>query len=85
MRAHEPGSFRRENVIGCYIEKFYSGSSPNGQLVDSATYGHLHKTPFISTPIQTVYFYIPLRGQLQSRTPFSRSEGVRLRAELPLY
>ena len=30
-----------------------------------------------------MYFYIPVSGQLQLRTPFSRPEGVRLR-ELPL-
>ena len=28
------------------------------------TYGRLHKTPIISTPVQTLYFYIPLSGQL---------------------
>ena len=42
--------------------------------------------PFFSTPIQTlVYFYIPVSGQLQLWTPFSRDpDGVRLRG-LPLY
>ena len=26
------------------------------------TYDHLHKTPFFSTPIQTLYFYILVSG-----------------------
>ena len=32
----------------------------------------LYKTPFFSTPIQTLYFYIPVSGQPQLWTPFSR-------------
>ena len=32
----------------------------------------LYKTPFYSTPIQTLYFYIPVSGQPQLWTPFSR-------------
>ena len=34
------------------------------------------KVPIFLTPIQTLYFYIPVRGQFQLRTPFSRTEGV---------
>ena len=38
------------------------------------TAGCLHKTPFISTPIQTLYFYILVSGQLQLLTPLSSPE-----------
>ena len=53
----------------------------NGKL---CTYGHLHKTLFFSTSIQTLYFYIPVSGQLWLQTPFTRPEGARL-WELSLY
>ena len=42
------------------------------------------KVPIILTPIQTLYFYIPVSGQFQLRTPFSRPDGVRF-WELSLY
>ena len=35
---------------------------------DSSSYGHLDKTPFFSTSIQTLFFYIPVSGQLQLDT-----------------
>ena len=47
-------------------------------LVVSSTYSHLHKTPFFSTLMQTLYSYIPITGQLQLGTPFLRFKGVRL-------
>ena len=53
----------------------------NGKL---CTYSHLHKMPFFSTSIQTLYFYIPVRGQLRLQTPFTRPEGAHL-WELSLY
>ena len=53
--------------------------------VDSSTYGRLNKTPFFSTPVQTLYFFIPVSGQLQLRIPFKRPEGVPRSRELPLY
>ena len=64
----------------------YSASSPNGhsRKQKALLYGHLHKMSFSSTPIQTLYFYIPLSSQPQLQTPFSLPEGVHLR-ELPLY
>ena len=42
--------------------------------MDSYTQGHLHKTLFFSTPIQTLYFYIPISGQLMLWTPFFVSQ-----------
>ena len=39
---------------------------------------------FFSTPLQTLYFYIPVIGQPQLWTPFLCPKGVRL-WELPLY
>ena len=46
------------------------------------------QNPVYSTPIQTLYSYIPVSGRLHLRTPFSspedHPEGVRLQ-ELPLY
>ena len=64
----------------------YSASSPNGhsRKQKALLYGHLHKMSFFSTPIQTLYFYIPLSSQPQLQTPFLLPEGVHLR-ELPLY
>ena len=35
---------------------------------DSSSYGHIDKTPFFLTSIQTLYFYIPVSGQLQLDT-----------------
>ena len=46
--------------------------------VVNSTYRHLHKTPFFSAPIKTLYFYTPVSGQLKLRTPFSRPGDVRL-------
>ena len=39
---------------------------------------------FFLTPIQTLYFYILVSGQLQLRKLFLRPEGIRL-LELPLH
>ena len=49
------------------INNHYSGSSPKQTLskADSTTYVCLHKTQFFSTPIKSLYFYIPRSGQLQ--------------------
>ena len=44
-----------------------------------STYGHLLKTLFFLTPILTLYFYIPVSGQLQLWTPFLRPDGFCLR------
>lgn len=38
-----------------------------------------HKTSFILTPIQTLYFYIPVSSMHHFQTPFSCPEGVRSR------
>ena len=59
----------------------YSGSFPNGHspkrtVLQTAALSN----PFFSTPKQTLYFYIPVSGQLQLGAPFSRPEGVRTRA-----
>ena len=35
---------------------------------DSSSYGHIDKTPFFLTSRQTLYFYIPVSGQLQLDT-----------------
>ena len=51
----------------------------------SFPYSRLHKSPFFSTPMRTLYFYIPVSGQLQLRTPFPRPVGVPCSRELPLY
>ena len=49
------------------------------------TYGRLYNTPFLSTPIQNLYFYIPVGcHHLQLRTPLSRLKGFRSR-EFPLF
>ena len=49
------------------------------------TYGRLYNTPFLSTPIQNLYFYIPVGcHHLQLRTPLSRPKGFRSR-EFPLF
>ena len=39
---------------------------------------------FFSTPIQTLYFYIPVSGQVQLRAPFLHPDHV-CSWELPLY
>ena len=44
----------------------YGESFPNGysrKRIDPPN-DRLHKTPFFSSPIQTLYFYIPMSGQL---------------------
>ena len=41
------------------------------------------QNPVFSTATQTLYFYIPVRAQLQLWTPFSRPEGFRV-PDLPL-
>ena len=44
----------------------YGESFPNGhsrKRIDPPN-DRLHKTPFFSSPIQTLYFYIPVSGQL---------------------
>ena len=50
----------------------------------SSTNSRLHKTLFFLPSIQTLNFYIPVSGQLQLWTPFSRPESV-CSWELPLY
>ena len=57
------------------FEYLNNSNTPEALLKDSLVrgqfyYGCLHKTPFFSTPIQTLYFYIPVSGQLPLRTPF---------------
>ena len=53
----------------------YTGSSPNGCSHKWAALlmAAFIKTSFFSTPIQTLYFYIPLSVQLQKRTTFFAS------------
>jgi len=53
-------------------------------LADSSTYSHLQKKTHFSHLPYTLYFYIPVSGQLQLWAPFLRPEGVRSQ-ELPLY
>ena len=62
----------------------FPGEYVEALLTDTLVSGKLYSTPFFSTPIQTLYFYIPVSGQPQLRTPFSGPEGVHL-LELPLY
>lgn len=49
------------NELNKYNFSKYSSSSPNETLMyaDSSTYGRLHKTPFVKTPMQTLYLHIP--------------------------
>ena len=63
-----------------------SGNSPNGHFCKwtAIHYVHLHRSPFFSTPIETLYFYISVNGQLQLQTPFPHPKGVHSR-ELPPY
>ena len=40
-------------IVQCSVEALLTLS-----LVERSTYGGLHKTPFFSTPIQTLYYYL---------------------------
>ena len=74
------------------FDLIYVSYTGQAVLTDTLVSGKLYfgpssqNAPFFSTSIQTlVYFYIPVSGQLQLWTPFSRDpDGVRLRG-LPLY
>ena len=62
-----------------YSESFPDEHSRKGTALLTATFTN----PLYSNPIQTLYFYFSVSGQLQLQTPFSLPEGVRTR-ELPL-
>lgn len=53
-------------------------------LADSSTYSHLHKTPFVSPPIHTVFLHSFKRAAPVVGTFFLRPEVVPSQ-ELPLY
>ena len=60
-------------------EKSSSKSSPNGHSRKrTALLTATFTKPCSSQPpmIQALYFYIPINGQLQLQTPFSRPKGV---------
>ena len=60
------------------VETLLTDVLVSGEALLMATFTN----PVFSTPIQTLYFYIPVSGQLRLRTPFLCPEGVCL-WELP--
>ena len=64
----------------------FSNDTVEALLTDTLVRGKFYlRPPSQNVVFKTLYFYIPVSGQTQVRTPFSRPEGVRLRASIFIF
>ena len=64
----------------------FSNDTVEALLTDTLVRGKFYlRPPSQNVVFKTLYFYIPVNGHPQLRTPFSRPEGVRLRASIFIF